>query len=120
MRSARTKTKRVTPSSVKRTVCSKEIDGGARISFRRVRGNAPHVFLDSGLRRNDDRAVRYHAPYVFGGRLVKALLVREHGPIENVELAEAPDPVPKAGEVLIDVHAASVNFPDLLVIGGTY
>jgi NADPH2:quinone reductase len=28
--------------------------------------------------------------------------------------------VPKAGEVLVDVHAASVNFPDLLVIGGTY
>jgi NADPH2:quinone reductase len=51
---------------------------------------------------------------------MKALLVREHGPIENLELAEAPDPVPKAGEVLIDVHAASINFPDLLVIGGTY
>jgi NADPH2:quinone reductase len=51
---------------------------------------------------------------------MKALLVREHGPIENLELAEAPDPVAKAGEVLIDVHAASVNFPDLLVIGGSY
>ena len=31
----------------------------------------------------------------------------------------APDPVPQAGEVLVDVHAASINFPDLLVIGGT-
>ena len=51
---------------------------------------------------------------------MKALLVHEHGPIENVVLGEAPDPVPKAGEVLIDVHAASINFPDLLVIGGTY
>ena len=51
---------------------------------------------------------------------MKALLVREHGPIENLDLAETPDPVPKAGEVLIDVHAASINFPDLLVIGGTY
>jgi NADPH2:quinone reductase len=28
--------------------------------------------------------------------------------------------VPQAGEVLIDVHAASINFPDLLVIGGSY
>ncbi|MEQ1775728.1 MAG: NADPH:quinone oxidoreductase family protein, partial [Burkholderiales bacterium] len=27
---------------------------------------------------------------------------------------------PGKGEVLVDVHAASVNFPDLLVIGGTY
>ena len=51
---------------------------------------------------------------------MRALLVREHGPIENLELAETADPVPKAGEVLIDVHAASVNFPDLLVIAGTY
>jgi NADPH2:quinone reductase len=51
---------------------------------------------------------------------LKALLVREHGPIESLTLSEAPDPVPKAGEVLVDVHAASINFPDLLVIGGTY
>jgi NADPH:quinone reductase len=51
---------------------------------------------------------------------VKALLVREHGPIENLELGVAPDPVPKAGEVIVDVRAASINFPDLLVIGGTY
>ena len=28
--------------------------------------------------------------------------------------------MPKAGEVLVDVRAASINFPDLLVIGGTY
>jgi NADPH:quinone reductase len=51
---------------------------------------------------------------------LKALLVREHGPIETLALTEAPDPVPEAGEVLIDVRAASINFPDLLVIGGTY
>ena len=51
---------------------------------------------------------------------MKALLVREHGGIEKVTLAHAPDPVPKAGEVLVEVRAASVNFPDLLVIGGSY
>ena len=51
---------------------------------------------------------------------MKALLVREHGPIESLVLGERPDPVPKAGEVLIDVRAASINFPDLLVIEGTY
>lgn len=48
------------------------------------------------------------------------MLVREHGPIENLELGTAPDPVAKPGEVVVDVRAASVNFPDLLVIGGTY
>lgn len=51
---------------------------------------------------------------------MKALLVHEHGPIENLRLEETPDPVLKAGEALVDVHAASINFPDLLVIGGTY
>lgn len=51
---------------------------------------------------------------------MKALLVREHGPIGNLELGDAPDPVPKPGEALVEVRAASINFPDLLVIGGTY
>ena len=51
---------------------------------------------------------------------MKALIVREHGPIENLLLEDVPDPVPGPGQVLIDVHAASINFPDLLVIGGTY
>lgn len=51
---------------------------------------------------------------------MKALIVREHGPLDNLLLEEVPDPVPGPGQVLVDVHAASVNFPDLLVIGGTY
>lgn len=51
---------------------------------------------------------------------MRALVVREHGPIENLQLEEMPEPVPGRGEVLIDVHAASINYPDLLVIGGTY
>lgn len=51
---------------------------------------------------------------------MKALIVNEHGPLENLVLGEFPDPKPGKGEVLVDVHAASVNFPDLLVVGGTY
>lgn len=51
---------------------------------------------------------------------MKALRVHEHGPIENLVLEETADPVPKPGEALVDIHAASINFPDLLVIGGTY
>lgn len=51
---------------------------------------------------------------------MKALVVQEHGPIENLLLEEVKDPAPGPGEVLIDVHATSINFPDLLVIGGTY
>lgn len=51
---------------------------------------------------------------------MKALLVHEHGPIESLTLGDAPDPQPKPGEVVVDVKAASINFPDILVIGGTY
>ena len=51
---------------------------------------------------------------------MKALIVNEHGPIEKLSFGDFPDPQPGKGQVLIDVQAASVNFPDLLVIGGTY
>lgn len=53
---------------------------------------------------------------------MKALMVKEHGPIENLVLEnQAVEPrEPGEGEVLVDVHAASVNFPDLMVINGTY
>jgi NADPH2:quinone reductase len=51
---------------------------------------------------------------------VRALVVHEHGPIDNLRLENFAEPRPAAGEVLIDVHASSVNFPDLLVIGGSY
>ncbi len=51
---------------------------------------------------------------------MQALIINEHGPLEKLSLGEFPDPKTGKGEVLIDVHAASVNFPDILVIGGTY
>lgn len=51
---------------------------------------------------------------------MKALLVREFGALDTLALEECASPRPGAGEVLIDIHAASVNFPDLLVIQGKY
>ena len=51
---------------------------------------------------------------------MQALIVKEHGSLDKLTLGEFPDPKPGKSEVLVDVHAASVNFPDLLVIGGTY
>jgi len=51
---------------------------------------------------------------------MRALVVHEHGPIETLELEEFAEPKPGPDEVLVDIHAASVNFPDLLVIDGTY
>jgi NADPH:quinone reductase len=51
---------------------------------------------------------------------MRAVVVREFGGIENASLANMPKPAPKAGEVLIEVRAVSVNFVDLVMMGGTY
>jgi NADPH2:quinone reductase len=48
------------------------------------------------------------------------MLVRALGGPEVLEPADLPTPVPGPGEVLIDVHAAGVNFPDGLIVAGTY
>jgi len=51
---------------------------------------------------------------------MKALVVKQFGAPETLRIEELPTPVPGTGEVLVDVHAAGVNFPDLMVIAGTY
>jgi NADPH2:quinone reductase len=51
---------------------------------------------------------------------VRAVLCTEFGPPEALELADLPDPVPGAIQVVIDVASASLNFPDLLTIQGLY
>jgi NADPH:quinone reductase len=48
------------------------------------------------------------------------MLVKQFGAPEQMSLEDLPTPVPGPGEVLIDAHAIGVNFPDLLVIEGTY
>ena len=51
---------------------------------------------------------------------MRAVVVREFGGIENASLGEVPKPVPKAGEVLLETHAVSVNFVDLVMMSGSY
>jgi len=51
---------------------------------------------------------------------MRAIVVDEFGPPERLRIAEVPTPRPGPGEVLIEVHAAPVNYVDLLVVGGTY
>ncbi|HLJ79313.1 MAG TPA: NAD(P)-dependent alcohol dehydrogenase [Acidobacteriaceae bacterium] len=50
---------------------------------------------------------------------MKAWRIAKFG-IENLELADLPEPRPKPGEVLIRVHAVSLNFRDLMVVLGKY
>lgn len=40
--------------------------------------------------------------------------------IENLELRDLPDPQPRRGEVLIRIHAVSLNYRDLMVTQGKY
>src|ERR1700739_3423300 len=50
---------------------------------------------------------------------MKAVLLTEHGGPEVLQLGEAPDPTAGPGEVVVDVHAASINAADYKVrLGG--
>ena len=40
--------------------------------------------------------------------------------VDALNWKELPTPVPKAGEVLIEIQAASLNFPDLLIVQNKY
>lgn len=51
---------------------------------------------------------------------MKAVLCKEFGPAESLVLEDVASPVAKMNEVLLDVHAAGVNFPDTLIIEGKY
>jgi NADPH:quinone reductase-like Zn-dependent oxidoreductase len=51
---------------------------------------------------------------------VKAVFFRAHGAPEVLEYGEVPDPVPGPREVLVDIHAASVNAADWKMRAGQY
>lgn len=51
---------------------------------------------------------------------MRAIRCNQYGPPESLTVEDLPDLQPKAGEVVIDVRAASVNFPDVLIIENKY
>ena len=51
---------------------------------------------------------------------MKAAFFRRYGPPEVLEYADVPDPIPAPGEVLVDIHAASVNAADWKQRAGQY
>ena len=51
---------------------------------------------------------------------MKALVCKEFGPAKNLKVEEMPEPVLNDDEVNIKVHAAGVNFPDILMVEGKY
>lgn len=51
---------------------------------------------------------------------MRAIICNAYGRPEDLALADVPDPVPASGQMLVRVHAAAVNFPDVLFIAGKY
>jgi NADPH:quinone reductase len=51
---------------------------------------------------------------------MKAVLCTQFGPPDLLEYRDVPSPVAGPGEVVVSVKAASVNFPDVLIIDNKY
>ncbi|WP_055405307.1 MULTISPECIES: NADPH:quinone oxidoreductase family protein [unclassified Mycobacterium] len=51
---------------------------------------------------------------------MRAVVCRSYGTPEDLVLEDVDDPVAGPGQLLVRVHAAAVNFPDVLFIAGKY
>lgn len=51
---------------------------------------------------------------------MRAVVVHEWGDLDDLGIEDVPSPEPGEGEVLVEVHAAGVNFADLLIVKGEY
>ena len=51
---------------------------------------------------------------------MRAIVVDSFGPPDRLRVAELAEPVPGPDQVLVTVHAAPVNYVDLLMVGGNY
>src|SRR5215217_3747379 len=51
---------------------------------------------------------------------MKAVVCKAWGLPDSLVVEDLPEPAPGAGQVLLDVMAAGVNFPDVLIIQGKY
>jgi NADPH2:quinone reductase len=63
-------------------------------------------------------AVRHNS--VFKENAMKAVVCKAWGPPDNLVVEDVADLVPGAGQVVVDVKAAGVNFPDVLTVQGKY
>ena len=54
------------------------------------------------------------------GDTMKAILCKEYGGPEKLIIGDTDSPIPEPDQVVVDVYAASINFPDTLQIQGKY
>ena len=51
---------------------------------------------------------------------MRAVVCKEYGPPENLVVEDVDEPTPGPGQVLVDVKAAAVTFPDTLMLENRY
>src|SRR5579872_2510718 len=79
------------------------------------------------FRKDRLRTVSFELEYLYSsaprarpeGLPMRAFVLNGYGAVsDNVRLAEIPDPVAGSGEVLIEIHAASLNPIDFKIVRG--
>ncbi len=51
---------------------------------------------------------------------MKAVVCTQYGKVEDLKYQDMPDPIAGPGQVVVEVKAAGLNFPDLLLVQGLY
>lgn len=51
---------------------------------------------------------------------MKAIVCNEFAPVEKLSYQDVPDPTAEKGQVVVDIKACGVNFPDGLLVQGLY
>jgi len=90
--------------------------------------SAAKIVGASHMGQSDSCPARYYARAVLDGIFMTHytetfmhawLCTQTTGP-QDLTWSEMPTPTPKAGEVLLEIRAASLNFPDLLIVQNKY
>ena len=51
---------------------------------------------------------------------MRALICNEFGPVESHKIEEVDDPIAGQGQVVVDIKATGISFPDVLIVQGLY
>ena len=51
---------------------------------------------------------------------MKAFICNEFGPVDSHKEEEVPEPEAGPGQVVVDIKATGISFPDVLIVQGLY